>query len=87
MHVVRFIPIKKITKVSRPVDKPLIIAVAKRDSYQLAVGEIKGVDKESEPGLATGVLPCSVQLEQICVFPGVVMDHPELLGLLELDDH
>jgi len=86
MHVVRFIPIKKITKVSRPVDKPLIIAVAKRDSYQLAVGEIKGVDKEPEPGRVTG-LPCSVQLEQICVFPGVEMDHPELLGLLELDDN
>ena len=56
-----------------------MISVAKRDSYLMAVGEIKGVDKESEPGLATGFLPCSVQLEQICVFPGVVMDQPELL--------
>ena len=69
-----------------------MIAVAKRDSYQFAVGEIKGVDHESEPGIERGVLPCSVQLEQICVlqicvFPCVVMDHPELLGLLELDDN
>ena len=67
--------------------EPHMIAVAKRDSYQFAVGEIKGVDHESEPGIERGVLPCSVQLEQIFVFPGVVMDHPELLGLLELDDH
>jgi len=64
-----------------------MIAVAKRDSYQFAVGEIKGVDHESELGIERGFLPCSVQLEQICVFPGVVMDHPELLGLLELDDY
>jgi hypothetical protein len=28
-----------------------------------------------------------MQLEHICIFPGIVMDHPELLGILELDNH
>ena len=53
----------------------------------MAVGKINGVNQESEPGLVSGILPCSVQLEHICVFPGIVMDHPELLGILELDNH
>jgi len=56
-----------IPEIRTGVMEPHMIAVAKRDSYQFAVGEIKGVDHESEPGIERGVLPCSVQLEKICV--------------------
>ena len=64
-----------------------MVAVAEGDSYQLAVGEIKCVNQESDARLVSWVLSCSVQLEYIYVFPGVVMDNPELLGILELDNH